>query len=416
MYFKIALSVGLAMAAIHTGPALANTPLSLKEAINLAREAADPSVEAFRRRAESEEEAAVAARALPDPHVTIGAANLPVDDFSFIREQMTQLQLAARQTFPRGNTLALNSKGRTIRSAEYAASAQAQLDTLIREVSIAWFNVRFSYVAEEELRILYKLLQELSAQQESDFASSGSAALQRIYRTELEQALLEDRLDAVVQDREQAIEGLARYIGRSAAERVPADYTNPNLMILSEPQIQDALELNPVLMRIEQQVQLANNSVALAKEGFKPEFGVEGRFGRRGSDRSDFASVMLSFDVPLFTSKKQAPALRAAKRREQAARLDRDALIRDLTRQALIHVSDITKLHQRVRRFEGTTLERANDAVIASRNAYGAGNIDFAELVRAEITLRDLRLRRAALDRDLNIAKAQLKFIVGEVG
>ena len=415
MYFKIALIVGLSMAAMHAGPALANSPLSLKEAIDLARETADPSVEAFRRRAESEEEDAVAARAMPDPRVTIGAANLPVDDFSFTREQMTQLQLAARQTFPRGNTLELNSRGRTIRSAEYTARAQAQLDTLIREVSIAWFNVRFSYVAEEELRTLYELLQELSTQQESDFASSGSAALQRIYRTELEQALIEDRLDAVVQNREQAVEGLARYIGRSAAERIPADYTNHELMILSEPQIQDALELNPILISFEKQVQFANNGVALAKEAFKPEFGVEGRFGRRDGDRSDFASVMLSFDVPLFTSKKQAPALRAAKRREQAAKLDRNALIRDLTRQALIHVSDITKLHQRVRRFEGTTLERANDAVIASRNAYGAGNIDFAELVRAEITLRDLRLRRAALYRDLNIAKAKLKFIVGEV-
>ncbi len=416
MYFKIALFVGLLLATMYAGPVLADSPLSLKEAINLAQGAADPSVEAFRRRAESEDEDAVAARALADPRVTIGAANIPLDDFSFTREQMTQLQLSARQSFPRGNTRALSSKSRSIRSAEYTARAQAQIDTLVRDVSIAWFNVRFSYVAEEELRTLYELLQELNAQQESDFASSGSAALQRIYRTELEQALIEDRLDAVVQDREQAIEELARYIGRGSAIRVPAVYTNHDLMILSELQIQDALEENPVLVSIEKQVQFANNGVALAKEAFKPEFGVEGRFGRRGSDRSDFGSVMLSFDLPIFTSKKQAPALRAAKRREQAARLDRDALFRDLTRQALTHVSDITKLHQRVKRFEGTTLERANDAVVASRNAYGAGNIDFAELVRAEITLRDLRLRRAALYRDLNIAKAQLKFILGEVG
>jgi outer membrane protein TolC len=414
MIQKTALTLGVLSALMVTSSTLADDTLSLQEAIEIARNAHDPSVEAIRERALSEEDDSVAARALPDPRIGLGFANIPVDDFSLTREPFTQLQVSARQAFPRGNTRALNAQSRTIRSEDYRAQAQAQSDTLIRDVSIAWFNVHYSRTAEEELQALNTLLSDLNAQQESDFAASGSAALQRLYRTELEQALVEDRLDAIIQERDSAVEILARYIGRSAATLNLTDYAYSSRPLPSQPQIEQALENNPVLISMERQIDLARNGADLAKQAYKPEFGVEARYGRRGDDRSDFGSLMVTFDLPIFTSKRQDPALRAARRREQAARLERDSVIRDLTQQALSYVATVTRLRNRIERFEGVTLERANDAVTASRNAYGAGNIDFAELVRAEIALRDLRLRRAMLYRDLYIAEAQLKFIVGE--
>lgn len=416
MIKKIVPLMGLSSVVVMSSLTLADDKLSLEEAIDIARNAHDPSVEAFHERALSEEEEGIAARALPDPRLGLGFANVPVDDFSLTREPFTQLQLSARQAFPRGNTLALNAQNRGIRSENYRAQAQVQTDTLVRDVSIAWFNAHYSHIAEEELRALNSLLSELNTQQESDFATSGSAALQRLYRTELEQALVEDRLDAIIQERDKAVEVLARYIGRSAASRSPADFASKHEPLLTKIQIELALENNPALASMDRQIDLARNGAKLAKQAYKPEFGVEARYGRRGANRSDFGSLMITFDLPLFTSKKQDPAFRAARRREQAARLERDTLIRNLTQEALTYVATIGSLQDRIRRFEGVTLERANDAVTASRNAYGAGNIDFAELVRAEIALRDLRLRRATLYRDLFIAKTRLKFIVGEIG
>jgi outer membrane protein TolC len=415
MFLTTIWRLGLVLTIAYSPALMAQSPLGLQEAINLAVEAADPSVQALQQRAGSEEERATAAQALPDPRIGVGFANVPVNDFNLTREPFTQIQLSARQAFPRGSTLRLTAKDRSIRSEDFTARAQAQLDTLVRDVSIAWFNAWYSYAVETELKALNTLLAELNTQQESDFATSGSAALQRLYRTELEQALIEDRLDAMIQERDQAVETLARYIGREAALRAPASYQTPQFGILTQYQIEDALANNPALISMAKRVDLAHNDVNLAKEAYNPEFGVEARYGRRGGDRSDFGSVMLTFDLPIFTSKKQAPALRAAKRREQAARLDRDALVRDLTKQALSYVVQVKRLERRIQRFEGVTLERARDAVTASRNAYGAGNIDFAELVRAEIALRDLRVRRATLYRDLHVAQARLKFIVGDI-
>ena len=233
-------------------------------------------------------------------------------------------------------------------------------------------------------------------------------------RTELEQALIEDRLDAVIQERDKAVEILARYIGRAPANRKPANYAYQNRPLPDQFQIEEALASNPVLISMEHQVDLARNNIDLARQAYKPEFGVEARYGRRGAGRSDFGSLLVTFDLPIFTSKRQDPALRAARRREQAARLERDSLVRDLTQEALIYVATISRLQNRIKRFEGVTLQRANDTIIASRNAYGAGNIDFAELVRAEIALRDLRLHRATLYRDLYIAQTHLDFIIGD--
>ena len=109
MIQKIAPALGLLSAMVIAPEALTDDTLSLNEAIEIARNAYDPSVKAILERARSEEEDSLSARTLPDPNISLGFANVPVDDFNLTREPFTQIQVSARQAFPRGNTRALNA-------------------------------------------------------------------------------------------------------------------------------------------------------------------------------------------------------------------------------------------------------------------------------------------------------------------
>ena len=67
--------------------------------------AADPAVAASQSRANALQEQAVADGQLPDPKLTFGVFNVPVDDLSLKQESSSQLRTGVKQAFPRGDTL-----------------------------------------------------------------------------------------------------------------------------------------------------------------------------------------------------------------------------------------------------------------------------------------------------------------------
>ena len=79
-------------------------PLPLAELDRLAL-ADEAGVAALEARALAARERAVADAQLPDPVLSVGALNFPVDTLAFDRERMTQLRLGLRQQFPGGDTL-----------------------------------------------------------------------------------------------------------------------------------------------------------------------------------------------------------------------------------------------------------------------------------------------------------------------
>ncbi|TNE60483.1 MAG: hypothetical protein EP335_19085 [Alphaproteobacteria bacterium] len=413
MTWKFAPLLGIALAFAAT-PVRAEGPLSLDEALNLALGRTDPSVARYTERAAGRLDAAIAAGALPDPMVSVGVANLPLDNLSLDREAMTQLRLGVRQSFPRGHTRSLMAATEQEKAAEMRAEADAQSLLIARAVTAAWHEARYSYIAEQELTKVRAQLEGLKAQQESSFAAAGGAALERIYRTELEIALLDDRLASAVQDRERAVAGLARFIGQAAAERQPMPGALPSPTLPAGAQIEDAVANHPSLMASKNREAQAGTSVALAHEAYKPAWSLELDYGARFGDRADFGSAIVTFDLPLWTGKRQDPALSAAKRQAQAAAFETDTLRLNMLQSAHTLMADLRGLTTRLDRFDSETIKRATDAAGATRNAYQAGTVDFAELVRAEIALLDTRLRAEMLRRDIALARANLAYLMGE--
>lgn len=85
--------------------------LSMADAIALAL-TNEPGLARLSAERDAERAAATADAQLPDPVVTLGALNLPVDTFETDQEAMTQLKIGFRQDIPRGDTLALKRRQR----------------------------------------------------------------------------------------------------------------------------------------------------------------------------------------------------------------------------------------------------------------------------------------------------------------
>ncbi|HEY9120704.1 MAG TPA: TolC family protein, partial [Marinobacter sp.] len=84
-------------------PGWAEPKLELKSVINTAIEN-DPWLRQSARMQDALLEESYAEGALPDPRVTIGAANLPTDTFDTGQEAMTQATIGFSQRIPRGDS------------------------------------------------------------------------------------------------------------------------------------------------------------------------------------------------------------------------------------------------------------------------------------------------------------------------
>lgn len=115
LLFPIVLLVGVNSQAytleefINTQRMHTQNNLTLESAVVLAI-TSDPWLNASRYREDALTSESISALSLPDPKVSLMAANLPTDGFDINQEPMTQLSIGVSQKFPRGQTLELGSR------------------------------------------------------------------------------------------------------------------------------------------------------------------------------------------------------------------------------------------------------------------------------------------------------------------
>lgn len=388
------------------------TALGFEEAAHLAATAQDPALERFDARAESLEERAIADSALPDPTVRTGLANFPVDTLRDVQEPMTQYQVALRQEFLPGDTLALRGRERHAEAAIERQKKELLLRRIVFDVRRAWLDL---YHAEKSRRIIkanLSALQNLASAQTGAFASGGSSS-QNIFRADLEIALMKDRLSALAQHGKNAAAELARYIG-AHANRPPVG----ELPLLNEPRapaaLKEALSAHPAIDVERAAEEREEVRIGLAKEAYKPSWSVDAGYGYRAGGRADFASVGLTFSVPLFAQGRQDRRLSAAIKERQAARLNRQSLLKDLERELDIALADWHELGRRLRLYEQAVTRRAHDAAQASLGSYADGRADFPEIIRDRLAVLDAELTYLDLQVDRAKTWAKLSYLAGD--
>ena len=395
LFVRCAICTTFVMAFV---PVLAQSPLMLDQAIRIAQEN-DPWLDGSRLRQEATESESVAAGALPDPTVSIGFANVPIDSFDFGQEPMTQLVVGVGQAFPRGDTRSLR------RQQLLETSAQQPLMRLDRQAKVAvmvsqlWLE---SYRYSETIRLIEQdrsLFDYLADVAESAYSNAlARTSQQDVIRAQVELTRLDDRLASLHQQKEMSLEKLAEWLPRSESLSLQVSEELPDLNIshelrinaLSESEITRALLDHPNLKILDQTIQVNSTGVALAKQKYKPQWGLNASYGYRdddptGADRADFFSVGVSFDVPLFTGNRQDKEVQSAIAQQEAAKTDKALALRAMRASLGSSLSALERLDQRNALYEERLLTGVHDQAEASLNAYTNDSADFAEVMRARI-------------------------------
>ena len=337
----------------------------------------------------------VAAGALPDPRITLGAANLPTDTFDTGQEGMTQATIGLSQRFPRGDSrsLARDKKIQLAESQSFQRENRQKL--LVRSVTYLWLEL---WKAQESIRIIDNnrgLFEQLADVAEAGYTSTMTGSRQQdIIRGSLELTRLDDRLTGLHSQLETAQEELGEWVGADTfrlrvSERVPSNllakvvntpsYTNGNSAIT-----------HSSIRATDQLIDAGSIDIELARQAYKPEWTVSAQYGYRdqtpgGQDRADLFSVGIGFDLPFFTGNRQDRTVSAAIARVEAAKSDRMLQVRRLTAEARAAAARINRLDDRIMLYQQTLLPQIAEQANAALSAYNNDDGDFAEAVRARI-------------------------------
>ncbi|MDT8403086.1 TolC family protein [Sulfuriflexus sp.] len=415
LYQLISLLIAIGLMA-NSLPAHADV-LSLEEAEQLAIQG-DPMLGNIDATAQALDEAAIADGQLPDPKAKVSLFNFPTDTFDRKQEPMAQLRFGVQQAIPRGDTLELRNQRTRVQAGGERARVADETRKLRRDVRANWYETFYWRRAERIVAANKRLFSEMLDITESQYAA-GRRNQQDVLRADLELGLLEDRLTDIRQKQETARAALAKWLGADAQRELPDDIPR-----LPEPpslaRLQASLPQHPALRIQQAHIDTNRKNVSLAREAYKPAWTVGIDYGARngnnmdGSERADLLAATVTFDLPIFTNKRQDRRLAAAQHREGAARLQYDDRLRAMQSQLEKEYVTWQRLSQRLQRYRQTLIGQATANSEASLLAYQNDATDFPTLMRAKITELETHLKAMRIHVDAAKAQARLLYLAGE--
>ncbi|MGH8751442.1 MAG: TolC family protein [Burkholderiales bacterium] len=385
-------------------------PLTLDETAQLAM-ANQPLISGQQAAIQAAQKNAIAAGQLPDPKLKLGISDLPItgaEAFSVRRDSFTEFKVGVSQDFPRAEKRRLRGGLAQLEAERDNEELEVIRRSIRRDAQLAWLEV---FYPQRAIELIQK--QQLEAQAQSEAASiayrAGKTSQAEVLAAQVALDLLQDREADFARQAARGRAALTRWIGSDAArplaalpEPVPAQA--PRSLLAQ-------VENHPHLSYLDKQVAMAQTDVALARQAYKPDWGLEVSYGNRPAF-PDFFSLQLSIDLPVFTKNRQDPALASKLSLLDKSRTQKEDALRTLQAEAQRAYADWQADQERLQRYDGSILPQAKKRVAAALVDYQAGRGALNAVLDARRAELDLQLQRLTLQVEAARAQLQLQYFL----
>lgn len=360
---------------------------------------------------EAEQHRAVAAAQLPDPKLSGGLKELPVDTpeaFSLRRDNFTEFTVGISQEFTRAEKRRLRG-ARQSQGADVDRSALDNDQRMVRrDTLLTWLDV---YEAEQAYQLTQRLIDEgvLQVRAMEKNYTAGKASQADWLAAKVDTELISDKAHDWLHHSLRARDGLARWIGEAARRPLAESPTLPTLPTTLQSLVARS-DHHPVIGGLDKQIDASTTDIALARQAYKPDLSVELYFAYR-PDFADFVGVQFTVPLPYFTQNRQDRDLAAAHQQSRAAEERKRDALRELHTQVNQNYVDWQHFTQRVAEFDAVIVPDARHRVEAARATYAAGRGAFDAVLLARRSLLDVQLQRLSLAVESARAQVRLDYL-----
>lgn len=402
MFTPVLRAVLLAAALLPAARAAA-APLSLDQAIGLAVERSALTRSA-RAGTQGAAELARAAGQLPDPMLSVGVDNLPLngpDRFSTSAMDMTMKRIAlAQEWVPADRRAARQAVAAAMADREAAmervAAAEVRLQTAMAYLD-AYFAGEAAVLATLAERHAREALEVGKGRLASPAGGSAGAL-------GLAGALGSAEDDSAEQRQQQAAAAanLQRWTGAPAGQLLPP-------LLPAEPAGPDYVAAHPQVALRLREVEVARHEAELARLARRPNWTVELSYGQR-QGRSDLVSFGVSIPWPVAPAARQDRETAAKQAQVDKAEAELEEARRAAAGEHAALSGDAQRLRARIERFQAGVLAPLQQRSAATLAAYRGNQAELSMLFEARLADVEAQRRLLMLRRDLARVQAQLVF------
>jgi outer membrane protein TolC len=415
------VSVGVVffLALYSAGPLADEPELTLHQSVEQAL-AGNPGLFEIKARAEAMASIPSQEGALPDPTMNVDLLNLPTRSFDLRKEDMTMIEVGLSQTIPFPGKLALKEKAAEEEALAAASSVEDARLRLARDAKKAWW---WLFYYDRALTVTGEA--EQFFQQLIDVAQSkykvGQGSQQDVLMAQLELSKLKDEKLELTGMRHVENVQFNVLLNRKpeTLARIPSQ-AEIKLPILADTALQEqAMHTSPLFAQHQNMLDAARSKVELAKKDYYPDLTLGGGYAFRlnapnGDVRSDFLSVRLSINLPIYAGQKQAKAVdqrQSELLQEQYSAQDEHNKVHG---EIAAKNAEYGHARERLALFEHEIIPQAEQTVRSLMAGYQVSKVEFSDLLRAQLTLFQYQtLYWQALTRTQQIL-ADLSALVGK--
>lgn len=373
---------------------------------------ANPSLRAARLGAAAAGERVSQAGALPDPMLSLGLMNRPVDDFG-PDHAMTMNNIQWSQRFPWPGKRRLSREGSShLAEAEVLDAAETE-GVLIARAKSVYYRIAQVDRAIEVMESTRSLLRDFSGVATSQYAV-GSGLQQDILQAQVAVAQSTADLMVLAETRSAQAARLNALMGRLTMEAIGAlELPNPGPQLPTvEALLAEAVDRRPALLGAHRRVMAAEAALRVAERQSYPDLTITVGYGQRPRF-DDLATVMVGASLPLWSESKQKPL----RREMETLRGVQEARAGDLHAQTFAGLTELRAQAERARSlselYRTSILPQALAAVESALSAYRVGNVDYMTLLSNQMTANRFQLESLELAADYHTAVAEIEALTG---
>lgn len=386
-----------------TGARAQEGPLTLSQALAMAREKSPMVVNARARVSEAEAARVAAAMRVDNPQIDAGAG----PRFSEPSNQI-DLEIGVSQMFENGG----RRDARIAAANEGVASAEARLlaaqRDAVRQAAVAFVDAQYLLRQVAQLADAVTLAAEVQQVAERRFALGDVAALD-VNTARVERARLESERARVEAERLVSLGTLGEILGLSTIPSVTAGPETPQTRTIED--LLRAIDARPELRAIDADIRQAEARLALGKATSKPQLGLSARYDRDEGDHVVLGGLVVT--LPLFNKGQDINAEATA--RIASLRAERIAIANAWAVVVRARLLALTSLRQALEIIERDALPAAIDNEGLARRSYETGQIsvvDWIVLRREAMQVRREQLERL---RQIAVATVELDAVAGVI-
>ncbi len=358
---------------------------------------------------------------LPDPKLTVGLVNLPVNSFSFTQEPMTGKVVGLSQAFPFPGKLSTAEELYEVDVKIIEQEIEETINEIRKQVTIAYYELSFVRKAIEVALINKQLLLYISEVVRTKYEVS-KANQQDVLKADLEITKISDKIEELNSLERISLATLRTLLLQKDDLKIKSFALDDSIRFNYDPeQIYKLSEKNrPLLKSIKLMEVKAERMKDLVEYEFYPNFNLSLQYSQRDqitktkTDLNDFFSIMLGISLPINYGGKKTAAIEESESLKNLFQSQYESALQMLRISLENSLIKMKTMQEREKLITEGFLNQAAQTLNSSLASYQVGKVEFTNVIDAQNKLLEIETNLYRLRSNYYKELAEVEFLIGD--